>query len=185
VGEDVTIEARSLAALTGVRLVIYQPSRAELARGAVVVGSDGDWHTWTYTTDPLGEVGTHEFLFSAAGDVEVSGTFESASPTEPKPSRGLPREQYKRTCVLLPPDADAAWALAVVDGMWNRRRYTIGGSADDAGIGDLDDRRVIAINPGRWPSDLRAFFEEYYPGVKYTPVEATDPQELQAKLKAL
>lgn len=185
VGETVTIEARSLTGLTGVSLAIRQPLGAALARGSVMVGRDGDWHTWTYTTDPLGEAGAHAFVFSAADGVEVTGTFKSAQPTKPKPQRGLPRVQYKRVYVLLPPDADEEWALAVVDGMWDARRYTIGSSADDAGIGDLDVRRVVAVNPGGWPTDLRAFFEEYYPGVEYTPVEAGTPAELEKKLKRL
>jgi len=183
VGGAVKIEARSLAALTDVRLVIRQPSGAELGRGTVVVGGDGNWHTWTYTTSPLSEVGKYTVVFSAADGVEATGTFESV----PAPSlrRGLPREQYERTYVLLPPDASAAWALAVVDGVWDPHRYTIGGSADDAGIGDLDVRQVIAVNPGKWPSDLRAFFKEHYPNVAYTPVEARTPAELTQKLKQL
>jgi len=108
-------------------------------------------------------------------------------PPEPQPEarRGTPREQYQRTYVLLPPDADQTWALAVVDGSWDQHRYTIGGSADDAGIGDLDVRRVVAVNPGKWPSDLRAFFEEHYPGVEYIPVEAETPADLAQKLRQL
>lgn len=183
VGDVVTLEARSLTALTEVHLVIRQPSGAELPRGQVTTGRDGDWYTWTYTTSPLSEVGTHEVTFSAAGDVEATDAFECA-PAVP-PQRGLPRVQYKRTYVLLPPDADAAWALAVVDGAWERHRYTIGGSADDAGIGDLDVRRVIAVNAGKWPNDLRTFFAEHYPGAEYIPVEAASPQELRSKLQAL
>ncbi len=183
VGEAVTIEARSLTGLTDVNLVVRQPSGAELARGAVVVGHDGEWHTWAYTTSPLSKAGAHEVVFSAAGDVMVTDAFECLPAVTPQ--RGLPREQYKRAYVLLPSDASAAWALAVVDGTWDQRRYTIGSSADDAGIGDLDVRQVIAVNPGRWPSDLRAFFEEHYPGVKYTPIEAETPAELTQKLKQL
>jgi hypothetical protein len=120
---------------------------------------------------------------SAAGDVEASDTFV-CTPVE-KPQRGLPRVQYERTYVLLPSDAGEAWALAVVDAGWDERRYTIGSSADDAGIGDLDVRRVIAVNPDKWPSDLSAFFEEYYPGVKYIPVEAANPRELRDTLQSL
>jgi hypothetical protein len=101
------------------------------------------------------------------------------------PLRGLPRTQYERVYVLLPPDANAAWVTAVLDATWNRSRYTVGGGADDAGIGDLDNRRVIAVNPTKWPNDLRAFFERYYPGVKYTFVEAATPAELARKLKQL
>ena len=183
VGDVVTIEARSLAALTHVRLAVLQPSGGELVSGAVAVGRDGDWHTWTAATSPLGEAGTHRVVFSAAGDVEAVGTFECAP--APPPQRGLPRVQYSRTYVLLPPDADAAWALAVVDGAWDLYRYTIGSSADDAGIGDLDVRRVIAVNPGVWPGDLQAFFEEHYAGVEYVPIEAGTPAELAQKLRQL
>ena len=92
--------------------------------------------------------------------------------------RGAPRTPYERTYVLLPPDADRAWANAVVNATWDGHRYTIGGSADDAGIGDLDVRRVIAINPGQWRGDLRAFFEQHYPGVVYRAVEASTPAAL-------
>ncbi len=99
-------------------------------------------------------------------------------PGGPPPSGGLPRVQYGRTSVLLPPQADRAWARAVVAATWDRHRYTLGGSADDAGIGDLDFRRVIAVNPAGWGGDLRAFFERYYPGIIYVPVEAETPEGL-------
>ncbi len=183
VGESMTIEARSLTSLTNVRVVVRQPSEAELGQDAVVVGSDGDWHTWTVTTSPLSEVGTHTIVFSADGDVEVAATFESVAASTT--GRGQPRVQYERTYVLLPPDADAAWALAVVEGGWDQRRYTIGSSADDAGIGDLDVRRVVAVNPGRWSGDLQAFFEEHYAGVEYLSIEAGTPDELVDKLKQM
>ena len=102
---------------------------------------------------------------------------------EEKP-RGHPRVQYERTYMLLPPNADAAWARAVVDGAWDEKRYTIGSSADDAGIGDLDVRRVIAVNPQEWagPQSLEDFFNEHYPGVTYTPITAATPAELAQKL---
>lgn len=98
--------------------------------------------------------------------------------------RGLPRAQYERTYVLLPPNADAAWARAVALATWDGKRYTIGGSADDAGIGDLDVRRVIAVNPQEWqgPLGLEVFFEQYYPGIEYRPIVATTPAELAQKL---
>jgi len=98
--------------------------------------------------------------------------------------RGYPRVQYERTYVLLPPDANAAWARAVVEGSWDQKRYTIGGSGDDAGIGDLDVRRVIAINPEAWPGalSLEDFFKQYYPGVQYIAVTAATPEELARKI---
>jgi hypothetical protein len=73
----------------------------------------------------------------------------------------------------------------VVEATWNQHHYTIGGSADDAGIGDLDVRRVIAVNPDEWPDDLRAFFEEHYPDIEYVPVRADTPGELMQELERL
>jgi hypothetical protein len=101
--------------------------------------------------------------------------------------RGKPREQYKRVYVLLSSDAGREWAQAVAEATWNSKGYTIGRSADDAGIGDLDDRTVIAVNPDRWGSGedgtgLEGFFAKYYPGVKYQPITAATPQELQQLL---
>jgi hypothetical protein len=98
--------------------------------------------------------------------------------TEPQLPDGLPREQYQRTYVLLPPGADSDWATIVVDATWDSERFTLGGSADDAGIGALEYKRVIAVNPDRWGSDLELFFEEYYPGVIYEPIYADSPEEL-------
>ena len=72
-------------------------------------------------------------------------------------NRGDPRIPYERPYVLLPPGAGEPWARAVVDATWDKHRYTLGGSADDAGIGNLDVRNVIAVNPDQWPGDLVAF----------------------------
>jgi len=105
-------------------------------------------------------------------------------PLPPSPGRGQPRVQYARTYVLLPPGADSAWAAAVVVSTWDMHRYTVGGSADDAGIGDLKSRRVIAVNPDLWPGDLAAFYREHYEGVALAKVEAATPAELVEVLHA-
>jgi len=99
--------------------------------------------------------------------------------------RGKPRVQYDRTYVLLPPSADAAWARAAADGSWDQHRYSIGGSADDAAVGDLDVRRVIAVNPQEWGGSLEAFYAQYYPGVEYSAITAATPEELAQKLADL
>ncbi len=101
------------------------------------------------------------------------------------PLRGQPRVQYARTYLLLPPAAGAEWAGAVVRSVWERWRFTVGGSADDAGIGALNARRVVAINPGGWNGDLAAFFQQFYPGVIYLAVEAVTPDALAAQLTAI
>jgi hypothetical protein len=69
--------------------------------------------------------------------------------------------------------------------MWDEHRFTVGGSADDAGIGDLDARRVIAINPSDWADDLETFFSSFYPDVVYVPAEAGTPDELIELLEHL
>jgi hypothetical protein len=143
-------------------------------------------------------IGATVFTWGSFGqpwsDFDVAGTDVSkklvahtqADPAKPfeyaKKPRGHPRTQYERTYVLLPPNAHATWARAVVQGAWDEKRYTVGGSADDAGIGDLDVRRVIAINPQEWNGSLEAFFEQYYPGITYKPITAATPAELAQKL---
>lgn len=88
--------------------------------------------------------------------------------------QGEPRIQYVRTYVLMPPDASKEWVkVAIAEGGWDQARFTIGGSADDAGLGNLDVRRVIAINPDMWADDLEDFFKEHYPGITYIPITAT------------
>jgi hypothetical protein len=121
--------------------------------------------------------------FTRNGGLETEAT-PTPAPPQPRPSgsRGEPRVQYARTYVLLPPDADAAWTRAAIRATWDEERYTVGSSADDAGIGNLDARRVIAVNPHCWPGDLHSFFEAHYPGVEYVPIEAATPTELGVKL---
>lgn len=113
------------------------------------------------------------------------GELPPPPPPPPPPPDGLPREQYERTYVLLPPGTGTEWAHAVIDGSWEARRFTVGGSADDAGVAALYYKRVIAVNPAAWGDDLGAFFEEYYPGVIYVEIEAATPEELTAKLMEL
>lgn len=98
--------------------------------------------------------------------------------------RGKPRVQYERTYILLPPGADHLWAGAVVEATWDSRRCTLGGSADDAGIGNLDVRRIVAINPQAW-GDLAAFYIEHYPDTEYIPIHAETPEALIKALGSL
>jgi len=150
-----------------------------------------DYWVWAFCPFTLGPVGdwlTHDYEFAYPALVQYALSLreaENALPPVEQPCRGLPREQYARIYVLLPPDADRTWARAVVHATWDAHRFTVGGSADDAGIGDLDSRTVIAVNPSHWPSDLEAFFQTYYPGVRYIPLEATTPEELSVRLRAL
>ena len=104
----------------------------------------------------------------------------------PRPASGAilhdfvpPRESYARTYVLLPPGAGDPWLRAALDsGVWSKYHWTIGGSADDAGVGPRA-RKVIAVNPQGWPGDLKAFFNQYYPGVDYVAIVADTPEDLR------
>ncbi|NLF66494.1 MAG: hypothetical protein GX579_18020 [Chloroflexi bacterium] len=96
---------------------------------------------------------------------------------------GDPRLSYRRVYVLMPPTATEKWIVAAARGSY-AGRHTIGFSADDAGIGDLEHRHVIAVNPHHWPGVLTAsWFRQNYPGVKFTPVVANSPEDLEAWLR--
>jgi murein DD-endopeptidase MepM/ murein hydrolase activator NlpD len=99
--------------------------------------------------------------------------------------RGQPRIDYPRTYLLLPPNRPKVWASAAIQATWNAARFTVGASADDAGIGNLSYRRVIAVNPGEWPSNLKAFFDRNFPGVEYVSTTAASPDDLATKLTQL
>ncbi len=96
--------------------------------------------------------------------------------------RGAPRVQYERTFLLFPPGTGPEW-LAAVASLVLQRGWSVGTSPDDAGLGDLNVRRVIAINPSRIGTGLTAaWYNEHYPGVQFTGIEANSPSELLAKL---
>ena len=74
-----------------------------------------------------------------------------------------------------------------MDATWESQRLTLVASADDAGIGDLDVRKVIAVNPEAWGDGedgmgLRGFFQRYYPGIEYQPLVAGIPNDLRIAL---
>lgn len=133
---------------------------------------------------------------TAPGNYEVrvtSATGASSSVAfvvEPVPPPALPdfvppREPYERTYLLLPPDASGEWLMAIAgSGIWDKRRWTIGGSADDAGIGPKV-RRVVAVNPLQWRGDLKKYLEEAYPGVEYVALTAATPADLMRLLRSL
>lgn len=96
---------------------------------------------------------------------------------------GDPRTSYRRVYVLMPPTATERWIVAAARGSY-AGRYTVGFSADDAGIGDLQHRHVIAVNPHHWPGVLTAaWFRQNYPGVRFTPVVANSPEDLENWLR--
>jgi methylmalonyl-CoA mutase N-terminal domain/subunit len=82
-----------------------------------------------------------------------------------------------------PAHTDPVWVKAIARAAW-ARRVTIGGSADDAGIGDLNTRQVLILNPREsYDSDIFAWFAKYYPGVSAVGIDGRTPDELAAKVK--
>ncbi len=144
----------------------------------VIEGESARWRC--LATEP----GSYEIKVTGSDAPSVTKTLKVKEDSEEQEVICIPpRIPYARTYVLLPPEADEAWIDAIIDsGAWDEHRWTIGGSADDAGVGPVD-RQVIAINPGQWPSDLRQFFNTHYPGVRYTSVEAETPEALQRALR--
>jgi len=127
----------------------------------------------------------------------LTGSVEVEPIPEPEPDCfGKPRVQYARTYVLLHDSMSVEWWLAAARGGYAPRgtpasgRFTVGTSADDAGVADLLKRRIIAVNPELWGAGedgtgLEGFFKQYYPGATYIPLAAATPAELEDKLKVL
>jgi len=98
---------------------------------------------------------------------------------EPNPCRGAPREQYHRVYWLLPQHATLEQFKQACE-LAYPTRGTVGFSADDAGIGDLNGRdvRVLWFSGGDWDRDaLDDFFARYYPGVSVVHEALFDPTE--------
>ncbi|MBP8055071.1 MAG: hypothetical protein KA314_04485 [Chloroflexi bacterium] len=127
------------------------------------------------------------------------GVAGGGDPPAPLPTIPLARTRYTRITVLIHPSDGAPFAQAAAAASWQSgdpnlpHYFTIGASADDAGVAvlyeDLShtilpiERHVIAVNPERWgPGEdgqgLMGFFEKYYAGVNYVPVAAASPQIL-------
>lgn len=147
-----------------------------------VVQDDGDVICQAVATAP----GNCEVRVTSATGASGSVAFVvEPMPAPTVPDCVPPREPYERTYLLLPPNASGEWLMAIAgSGIWDKRRWTIGGSADDAGIGPKV-RRVIAVNPRQWRGNLRKYLEEAYPGVEYVALNAATPADLMRLLRSL
>jgi len=185
-----------------ISLIVRGPGQEALPVTGPTVGREGEERVWEYRFRPE-TAGPHTLVFgSDRGSriicwtrlmvgAELPEPDEEAEPAPPAESapvpaptgRGAPRVPYGRTYVLLPPTANSAWAEAAMRGGFDARR-TVGFSADDAGIGDLNERRVIAVNPHHWVNELTAaWFDEHYPGVKFHSLIVDTPQKLARALR--
>jgi hypothetical protein len=170
-------------------LLIVGPGEQEMVLDAAESSQLQGRYLWRYQFTPAA-VGLYDLRF--VGDrgarllaqqlLRISEGDSLAQAAAQAPS-GQPRLDYRRVYILLPPTADEQWLAAAAKGGFDGR-YTIGFSVDDAGIGDLSQRRVLAVNPHHWPETLTAaWFHQHYPGVRFTGVVANTPEDLELWLR--
>lgn len=111
---------------------------------------------------------------------------QPVTPATTAPGRGAPRIPYARTYILLPKNI-ATELLQVAVKVAQEYHATVGFSPDDAGIGDLNLRRVICVNPEQILTGLdQVWYDVYYPGVIFAPVASVaNAADLERRLKAL
>lgn len=147
--------------------------------------SSKDYYFWgrlPFTLGPSGQW-THsdyERVYSSICDYNVA-VAERQNATPPKSFKSVTaRVPFNRTYALIWQIEDRLerllWRIAIAIGTSATMR-TVGHSADDAGIGPLKGRNILALNPSRWPDDLAAFYEEHYGGANYRVIETISPWE--------
>lgn len=149
----------------------------------VGVSQRDDRHYWQYQAT-LPEEGLFDvrFLGKQGARLYAQRLVRVAREVQIVPS-GEARTDYSRVYVLLPPTADEKWAAAAARGGF-LGRFTVGFSADDAGLGDIRERQVIAVNPHHWEETLTsAWYDHHYPGTRFLPVVANSPADLEAWLR--
>jgi hypothetical protein len=128
-----------------------------------------------------------EFMFpfpiQNAGLFTDAWTLERIGDLPGEECRGAPRIKYDRVYNVIPMDATEEQAAAIFLEGWRRSRETVGGSYDDAGIGDLDQRSANLYGiPEARRFEFQEFYADYYPGVsvifKPMPGEPEPPFEL-------
>jgi hypothetical protein len=182
----IKVRASTPASLEGVSLNVYGPyGEVQADWFGVEPYQDGQIWFWTFVPRKAG----HYLARLKAKGIEPveSGVyiFEALDlpPPSPERQRGAPRAAYERTYILLPQASERTWMQAVVaSGALDGGRYTLGFSADDAGIGDLDKRRVLVVNPAQWEEPVEWWFAKHYPGVKIRTLKADTPEALKTAL---
>jgi hypothetical protein len=184
-------DSRVIATVSSVRnqphieLMVIRPDNRTAVVAFQGLNQESDRTIWRYEFG-VDEPGIYDIRF--VGDrgarllaqqlLKVEEKDPLAEAAEAQPS-GAPRLDYQRVYVLLPPTADRKWLAAAAQGAFDGR-YTIGFSADDAGVGELDGRHVLAVNPHHWPETLTAaWFHKNYPGTHFTAVVANTPDDLE------
>jgi len=187
-GENMTALVSSNRNQVFMELTVQKPDGVNALVAFQGMTQENDRYNWRYQFH-VPEEGLYDIRF--IGDrgarllaqrlLQVShDDLSKAAALQPK---GDPRIAYQRVYVLLPPTADEKWLVAAARGSFSGR-YTVGFSADDAGLGLLEKRQVLAVNPHHWPEPLTAgWFHEHYPGTVFSAVVANAPADLEHWLK--
>jgi hypothetical protein len=148
-----------------------------------------DRHVWRYEFDTTSEdVLEARFVGDEGARLLALETLVVSNATVEVPVAVEQTEQpahpdYRRVYILLPPAADRSWFVAAARGSFHGR-YTIGFSADDAGIGDFKPRYILAVNPHHWPTALTDdWFDQTYPGATFVAIVCAKPADLEQWLR--
>ncbi len=188
VNRTVEVRATSARQLEGAVLRIYGPY-GEVQADWFGVEPGGRGYVWQWTFVPR-KAGHYVVRFVGRGIAPVeTGLYVlealDAPLAEAARPPGAPREPYERTYILLPQEAGRPWLRAVVEGgILDDGRHTLGFSADDAGVGALDVRRVLVVNPDWWDEPAEWWFARHYPGVQVCTLSAKTPADLKTALRA-
>ena len=143
----------------------------------------------------------NNWFMDAFSLVQVDGSSDDGTPPAPTPPptpvpptpiapapevRGAPRVQYNRTYILLPASVSPEMGQVALK-VAQENQATVGFSPDDAGVGDLDMRRIICISPEKIGTGLsQAWYDNYYPGVIFVPISfASSAADLERQFNQL
>jgi hypothetical protein len=194
-GSPIVIRATADRLLNNANLIVSGPQGTldAISRSAGAGGRGYIWqweftpkvagpYTVTFRSDEVPAVSTTVDVLPVGASVALSVPLPA---TPASAARGGPRAQYHRVYFLLPPTAGKEWVQAIVDsGAQTEQRWTVGYSADDAGIGDLEQRTVIVLNPSAWPDPIIPWLRMWYPGVNVFPITAVSHADLKLILQS-
>ena len=182
-GETVTVDVSSQRPHRQGSLQIYTQDDQVVRAEFLGRRQADDRYEWRYSLT-LEQEGLYDIRFVGDGGARLLSQrlIQAAREVQIVPS-GAPRLDYRRTYVLLPPTADEQWFAAAARGSF-AGRYTVGFSVDDAGVGEVRERHVIAVNPHHWPETLTsAWYVHHYPGTTFAAVVANSPADLEGWLR--
>ncbi len=181
--QEVTVRVSSQSPQDFTALRVLDSENEPITSPLIDKGQEDDRYYWNFQF-ASGEKGLHDIRFIADNGARLLAQRLVRITREVQiATSGEPRLDFTRTYVLLPPTADEDWAAAAGRGSFEGR-FTVGFSADDAGVGDVSTRIVIAVNPHHWPDTLTgAWYQQHYPGTKFVPVVANTPADLESWLR--